>query len=348
MFARSNRGVMVGDGLHLRVAIVAGLAYALLAACGSESALIIGGVQDNDHVNVVQISSGLGACTGTFLGSGLVLTAAHCVPAPSFGTTAVSVTFVDYIGNKNTTLSSISYTALPVSLNARQDETNDLATVLIEDCRVPAGITGMPVLDSTAGVLGNGDIGSDLTAVGFGATTAPTVDDPYGSGSGMRHRGSVTLGSLTSYTAQVSEGGDHAAPCHGDSGGPLLVTRGGTEYLAGVVSTGDCETETTYARTDNNRNASFIDESAAAASSSLDACDGGSPTRGCTAGSPSGFAPVVLGVAAILRRRRRRAASPAGSRCRERADGQVLPIGRTCSPVDGDATQSSRFSLRIR
>jgi len=45
-------------------------------------------------------------------------------------------------------------------------------------------------------------------------------------------------------------------PCHGDSGGPLLVTLGGRETIIGVGHTtlvddgGHCTTSATYTRTD--------------------------------------------------------------------------------------------------
>ncbi|HWO21494.1 MAG TPA: trypsin-like serine protease [Kofleriaceae bacterium] len=298
------------------------LAAVLAAGCGeaaveTSGAPIIGGEQDDHHTSVVQITS-FTACTGTYLGMGIVLTAEHCVPLASSGD-AVSVTFVDRARGMVKTLASTEYSALCDCSTDAPHAARDLAKILIDDAAVPEGITGMRVLDQASGALGAGDLGERLTAVGFGVTLPPTSEHPGGSGAGARFQGPVTLESLGGDIAQISRAAGDAVPCGGDSGGPLLVTRGGTEYVAGVLSEGDCTTGAQYTRADTARAAAFLGR---AADSDCDACDPDSDPDlggcgGCrSAGSPASLAPFALWLAAVLRRRRRRPAAWATARGR--------------------------------
>lgn len=302
----------------LRAAITGAVAAALGLGCDGlqttpEQHPIIGGQPDHRHVNVVMISSSLTPCTGTYLGTGRILTAAHCVPPAGSGT-PVSVVFVDRAGERSGTLASIRYDTLPDRLREAQDVSNDLARIFVDDEAVPAGVAAMPVLDRARGYLGDRDLGRQLTAVGFGVTVAPTPDSPHGEASGVRYEGPVTLEALSHDTAWVSRRAGDATPCHGDSGGPLLVVRGNVEYLAGVVSEGDCETETRLTRVDSDRSAAYIDGEPPASSpeSGPEPGPGAEPepepdcTWCCAAGAPTGLGPVALGIAAVLARRRRR------------------------------------------
>jgi Trypsin len=290
--------------------LAAGLAAGCAGAPGAETSteLIIAGQQDYHRTSVVMIA-GVTTCTGTYVGSGIVLTAEHCVPLASSGE-AVSVTFVDYVRGTQQTLASTRYDAMDAGAAGLAHAARDLARILIDDAAVPEGITAMPVLDGASGVLGGGDLGAKLTAVGFGVTIPPTTDRPGGEGHGTRFQGPVTLEMLDADIAGVSRDAGDAVPCGGDSGGPLLVVRGSTEYLAGVLSDGDCETSARYTRADSERAVAFLERD-------LDCgpdCDGGGGSdpalggrAGCrSAASPGGLALFGLWLAAVLWRRGRR------------------------------------------
>jgi V8-like Glu-specific endopeptidase len=288
-----------GIGLVLE-GVPAGAAY----ADANETAMIIHGALDREHGNVVQLSG----CSGTYLGAGLVLTAAHCVPAPSSGR-GVSVTYGDETSGRAPDDSSSNIMSLPDSMGEPRDITNDLAAIVFDNCKVPAGLAGMPLL-GVATPLTDRDVGTTLLTVGYGATTAPTNEHPDGTGFGTRHRASVKLDALSSYTARVRPTDSKAISCPGDSGGPLLVSRGGTEYLAGVVSEGNCQTRTYYTRVDVQRNADFIAQAASIALLSQHSCTeedrdtpGPGPLHCGAGGSPRGWLLIALAVWFAVRRR---------------------------------------------
>ena len=304
----------------MKIEIGASVLAAVLAAGCSEVQVetiatpIVGGEQDEHHTSVVMIT-GITPCTGTYLGMGVVLTAEHCVPLTSSGA-AVSVTFVDRARGMVKTLESTRYDALCDCSASAPPATRDLAKILIDDAAVPEGITGIRVLDQSSGVLGVSELGETFTAVGFGATIPPTSEQPGGAGDGVRFQGPVTLEMLGDDIAQVSRAAGDAVPCGGDSGGPLLVRRGGTEHVAGVLSKGDCTTGATYTRVDTDRGAAFLRGDTACDP----ACDPLDSDVGCgdcrSAGSPAGLAPFALWLVAILWRRRRRPAAWATARGR--------------------------------
>lgn len=315
-------------GGRTRAVLAGALALVLGSGCdGVQSSTseqsIIGGQRDHTHVNVVMIRWRYSACTGTYLGAGRILTAEHCLPPLSSGE-PVSVELVDDLGDRDRTLASSRYDTLPDWLGEVQDATNDLARVFVDEHEVPAGVAGMPVLDAASGPLGPEDIGDKLTAVGFGATSPPTTDQPHGGGAGTRYRGMVTLEAIDDHTASVRHVGDDASPCKGDSGGPLLVVRDDIEYLAGVVSEGDCERETRYTRADSARNAAYINSPPSGPPGPTPGMPPEDPVPGpeddCSecrgAGSPAGLAPIALCVAIAFFRRRRRAAVTAAARGR--------------------------------
>lgn len=288
------------------------LAVSLLAGCGAPSLarppMIIDGTPDYNHTNVVRISWGDGVdsgttCSGTYIGSGRIVTARHCVPAGSHD--RISVTFVNYHDTYGDSAQLESQNHDEAPPNATGD---GLARVVVSDFdvafEVPFDVTAMPILPEDAAPLGAGDV---FTAIGFGATSAPTVTDPLGAGYDTRHKGRVMLSALSSDMVWMVEGPDHAAPCNGDSGGPLAVTRAGVDYLVGVLLDGDCRTEMQYIRADRPPNSTFID-------SSVTLPKGGREepvSITCTTGAPSG-AISVLGLLLVLRRRRCR--SPARHR----------------------------------
>lgn len=281
----------------------------LFLGCASDNPNIIGGSLDHDHLGVVEVKSDAGGytytCSGTFLGAGLILTAAHCFEA---GATNVRVHFVNYDDTaKDVTLSASSHvTFQDYQAGTTLDTGNDLAAVQVDNCQIPTGVPTTPVLGSVAAgpALGSSDIGLGVTIIGFGSTSPP--DDMHKQGTGYgRHVGTSTISAYDTYTTTITPKSGQEKTCYGDSGGPLLVDRGGTQYVAGVLHGGstNCDDESVYARTDNNRNADFIGTASAAAILATLSC-GGKPVT-CSTGSPSGLVPLIAVLTFAVGRRRR-------------------------------------------
>ncbi len=278
------------------------LAAAMLAGCASSrlpSPTIIDGEPDFEHTNVVRISWGDGVhsgaiCSGTYIGSGRIVTAQHCVPVGS--SDMISVTFVDYRDTDGESALRMTGSHDEPPPDASGD---GLARVVIDDSSIaalPFDVPAMPRLPENAPPLSPDDT---FTAIGFGATSPPTVTAPQGAGYDTRHKGQVELSELSSDMAWMIDGPDAAAPCNGDSGGPLVVTRAGVDYLVGVLLDGDCSTRMQYIRPDIPPNSTFVDSP----TPPCNGCDEPPVGTTCVRGSPSG-AISVLGVMFVVRRRR--------------------------------------------
>lgn len=71
------------------------------------------------------------------------------------------------------------------------------------------------------------DADSQVTFVGFGSTPAVNV---------VRRRVQARLAAVTPLMLVADQTEDGGGICHGDSGGPMLITQGGVEVVAGVTS----------------------------------------------------------------------------------------------------------------
>lgn len=295
--------------MRLRIVVAAAAAAVGPAAPApyAEAAELVGGAPD-PRTAVVQVSSSAGSCTGTYIAAGVVLTAAHCVPAGAAPPGAVLVGFVD------TSQAPIEpvLASRGVVRFAPGDPVLDLALVMIDDRRVPPGTEPLPILPPTL-ALGAEDIGRSVVLVGFGAQQLPGAG---GAGvAGTRHGGPSMLAALDPERATVASAPEQARACFGDSGGPLLISREGIEYVAAVLSGGasDCSGTDQYARVDAGRGAPFVDGEASSAQAGGCSAVGGGDLAG---------ALLALGVARSARR-----ASGARGRggARPRAEGGAGP-----------------------
>ncbi|MEZ4228545.1 MAG: trypsin-like serine protease [Polyangiaceae bacterium] len=215
------------------------------------NAAIVGGVVDNDseaHENVIYLTSGIGACSGTLVASNLVLTAWHCV-APGAGDGRIGCdpngvsTNGDHVGDDFTA----SNLRVRVGVNpggsaavARGKEilhedgkqlcNKDLAFVVL-DTDV-TGITPAKIRTNYVAIPGE-----TVTVVGYGITSNNGVD------SGIRRRRDnvpiLTAGK--DYNAYQASSEFELGPsgCSGDSGGPALDSVTGA--VIGVSSrVGNC------------------------------------------------------------------------------------------------------------
>jgi hypothetical protein len=274
---------------------------------GTSRSPIINGVASTDTsvVEVIALSSGgVAQCSGTYLGGGLVITAAHCLDEA--GTYLVDVDFVDFDSPSGTTsLSATSYEILPKLDGVTQDTTNDLAWVAVDFCKVPSFVTTKRVLAGENG-LGTRDVGTEAIAIGFGETTNGTMPT-----SGAQNSGTVQISKITDTSVTVAN--HPSITCQGDSGGPLVVQRSDGDYAAASLSTGDCQTESTYTRFDIGGNATFVQSAIQASLISALATEclpgGGSQPR-CSVVAPgrrgdTDIAWFMLPLGLVLLRRRR-------------------------------------------
>lgn len=275
------------------------------------SGAIRGGAADTEHAAVVALITSLGMnrqgiCSGTVIhvqdGAALVLTAAHCVvevdvagdakiPPEPLPAARIVVAPNGLVGGP--TLPATAVTVNP-GYDAFIGSRNDVAIV-----RVTGDVATLPVLPSLAPADDQLQVGSILTLVGFGEAEQPesfgarrTVDKP------VKWLNDQFLG---------FDQTDGLGACSGDSGGPALVTIGGSILLAGVASfvsgTRQDECETGFTSIRIGQHSAFL----AKAIDDIDAAP--APDGGCAlapAAAPDGFTLDALLVAALLALRRRR------------------------------------------
>jgi V8-like Glu-specific endopeptidase len=166
-------------------------------------------------------------CTGTLVADRAILTAAHCLrdaPADAF--------FAFFGGD----------------VSAAGDRRDVMATFIHPDASVDLGLVALSAPAPASPValrtqpLDASFVNATVRVVGFGADDQQQV--------GVKRQGTAAIDQVDAATFRI-----RAAPalsCNGDSGGPVLLTSGGVEQLAGVTSFGDpqCTSSGTNVRVD--------------------------------------------------------------------------------------------------
>ncbi len=211
-----------GQGSGPQARIVNG---ALTTGYVTTAALLVGGSQ----------SSAVSSCTATLIGCSTLLTAAHCVCgsfyAPCQGSSDPDpggyLVFFQHYGFAEVSDIIVNESYDGVTLGA------DLALIVLTEA--VAGIT------PTARAAAIPAVGERATIVGFGRGGGS--DNDYG----LKRYGQVTTATCANgsgahvcwnFDCMDLDNCDDANTCNGDSGGPLFVTEGGAEVLAGVTSWG--------------------------------------------------------------------------------------------------------------
>jgi len=184
-------------------------------------------------------------CTGTLVAPNVVLTAAHCT---SGGVRSISFFIGQDISSPDAMLAVTGWHAHPSYGGWPPDY--DIGVVILAGDPLAYGMTPIPINCVTMRL-----VGQTIQAVGYGQT------HPLDEDNSERWWTTMLVSNERSnyYTAY---GYDTTGTCHGDSGGPMLFTKGdGNVYVMGVVSSGDrsdCFGHTFYPRTDYH--CGFLDD----------------------------------------------------------------------------------------
>ncbi len=274
----SNRGFSATAGLAILFITVLGCKVTpppmSRPKVASAQRPIINGQLDTStaHDAVVGLyNNGLSAlCTGTLITPRVVLTAGHCVAGSN--PTSIDVCFGTHMGGWNDDCAwvHVDYGEVHPAYDrggTYDPPRHDLALLHLSS-NAPSGVQPIPVLPPNL-ALTSADVTPNpitVTFSGFGKDennqtgVKLTIDLPLDI---------VCTGPEDCFITTDNAGGIAAAktlgfliadggPCSGDSGGPALVQRGGTTYVAGINSYGDQNCSVYNVGTDATAHWNFI------------------------------------------------------------------------------------------
>jgi Trypsin len=246
-FSEASGGLVVAA-----MCALAACADPLAAPTGRVSSAILGGQPDPDHAAVMGVTHLIGAdkaviCTGTVVhvqdGSALLLTASHCLVAlddalevklPVTPLRPADIKITPSLHLDNDLLLGRAYqavaVAVPASYDGHEGNPDDIALV-----RFVGATPALPQLPTLPSDHPQPQVGSPVTLVGFGQTEQADQ-------AGVRRSTPKTVGWMNANFIGFDQTDGHGI-CHGDSGGPVLVTDGDHQAVAAVNSLGSGTTE---------------------------------------------------------------------------------------------------------
>jgi len=216
-------------------------------AVGQLQRPIYNGQPDTDpaHAAVVALVEDVGGgqdeafCTGILIGVDVVLTAAHCLD--DLQPTALRIFFGEDVTAGGSQV-GVDELLQHDGWNADDPGSPDDIGLVFLATPAPDWVTPIPPLPS-ARRLTDADLDTALVFSGFGETEELSYD--------VKLWVEVPLGQLCEGPSSCPWSGDilvprsfaylqdDGGPCVGDSGGPALLSRGGTEYVVGITAYGD-------------------------------------------------------------------------------------------------------------
>lgn len=225
-----------------------------LTGCGYEGArfsseqheVVNGTVDDQDPAVVALVTDEEIRCTGVVVSKRIVVTAAHCVAnILDIGRLSVffgqSLELSDQLALRDhrPIFHGFAVGVLDVRVHegfSTPQLENDIALLLLAS---DVQVEQVPLLHTP---FDDSFIGKQVRVVGFGAV-GQEDEAPL-----SKHQGTAEIAAYLDTTFALVP--DPSITCSGDSGGPALLTIDGTEYLAGVLTLGDCATQSVETRID--------------------------------------------------------------------------------------------------
>lgn len=168
-----------------------------------------------------------GFCTGVFINSDTILTAAHCKVGNNRRLTLEMFRNGDIPFTQRLSGNEYRYQAHP---NYEGNDSDDIAVIVLKDYRLPPDIGHFPAQLLTAGMESAADPGRNVFVVGAGGTelgNGPSSLLLYADGTIIQYTGKSII--------EIEINGDQAI-CAGDSGGPVFAAYDGNMYLVGITS----------------------------------------------------------------------------------------------------------------